>query len=199
MDEKKSIPLPEEIPSGKKKKKAVIYDPTARDEKGIQTLFRTLSKNHYTLLETIDRKSSIILTVNSILISLAMGAVMIEGVGADEMHKMPQVMVIMMSALISMVFAVLAIIPHRTQGNNLNDNRGLLYEGNFTRIPLEEFEGKMSRLMENGEMLYSAMIRDIYFLGIVIEHKKRKINMALLTFISGLLISTVWYFVDANM
>ena len=44
------------------------------DARGVQTLFRTLLRNHYNLLKMVDSKSSIILTINSIIISLLMGA-----------------------------------------------------------------------------------------------------------------------------
>ncbi len=47
------------------------------DIRGIQTLFRTVSRNHYTLLRMIDSKAGIILTINSIVISLAMGSIYI--------------------------------------------------------------------------------------------------------------------------
>ena len=36
------------------------------DAKTVDTLFRTISRNHYNLLRMIDNKASIILTVNSI-------------------------------------------------------------------------------------------------------------------------------------
>jgi len=45
------------------------------DPRGTQTLFRTLSRNHYNLLKMIDNKASIILTVNSIIISLLMAVI----------------------------------------------------------------------------------------------------------------------------
>ena len=40
------------------------------DAKGMDTLFRTISRNHYNLLRMVDNKASIVLTVNSILISI---------------------------------------------------------------------------------------------------------------------------------
>jgi len=40
------------------------------DARGSQTLFRTLSRNHYNLIKMIDNKASILLTINSIIISI---------------------------------------------------------------------------------------------------------------------------------
>ena len=35
------------------------------DARGVQTLFKTLSRNHYNLLKMVDNKARIVLTVNS--------------------------------------------------------------------------------------------------------------------------------------
>ena len=40
------------------------------DARGIQTLFRTLSRNHYNLLKMVDNKAGIIITINSVIVSL---------------------------------------------------------------------------------------------------------------------------------
>ena len=71
----------EDTPLGKKskKKKSLDFDKEKAkldffDPRGVQTLFRTLSRNHYNLLRMVDNKASIILTVNSIIISLLFGA-----------------------------------------------------------------------------------------------------------------------------
>ena len=54
------------------------------DARRIDTLFRTVSRNHYTLLRMVDNKASIILTVNSILISLLFGATQLAPDGEIE-------------------------------------------------------------------------------------------------------------------
>lgn len=46
------------------------------DARGIQTLFRAVSKNHYTLLKMVDNKAKIILTVNSIITSIFLGFIL---------------------------------------------------------------------------------------------------------------------------
>ena len=43
------------------------------DARGVQTLFKTLSRNHYNLLKMVDNKARIVLTVNSIITSLLLG------------------------------------------------------------------------------------------------------------------------------
>ena len=49
------------------------------DTRGIQTLFRTVSKNHYNLLKMVDNKARIVLTVNSIITSLLFGIQILTG------------------------------------------------------------------------------------------------------------------------
>ena len=54
----------------KHKDKGMDQQHSRYDSRGVQTLFRTLSRNHYHLLRMVDNKAGIILTMNSIIIFL---------------------------------------------------------------------------------------------------------------------------------
>jgi len=128
------------------------------DARGAQTLYRTLSRNHYNLLKMIDNKASIILTVNSIIISLIMGAMYL----ADTEHKVSMNIVasiLIRSNLISMILAVLSMLPHRYLNKHLSGNyKGTLYAGNFYKLSLDEFKAEFRRITDSGHSIYLSLI-----------------------------------------
>jgi hypothetical protein len=153
-----------------------------RDKRGIQTLFRTVIKNHYTLLETIDRKASIILTINSILISIVLGAMYLT---PDELKSSMELItrVTINFALFSMVFALIAIRPHRYK-----DRNSLLYAGSFTKISKEKYREEMIAVLDSGEGLYDRMIDDIYSIGKAIRSRQHMLYISIGIFIIGLVV-----------
>ncbi|WP_027077123.1 hypothetical protein [Maribacter antarcticus] len=58
----------------KLKKKLAKVEP--RSERGAETLFRLVSKNQYTLNAMIDRKSNILISINALILSIILGAVL---------------------------------------------------------------------------------------------------------------------------
>ena len=179
---------------GKKKKKD---DPTYDKEKskldkydarGVQTLYRTLSRNHYQLLKMVDNKASIILTVNSIIISLLMGAMYItEGEHKASLNVIVEIMV--RTSMLSMILAVISMLPHRYIKRTLNNSsyKGTLYAGNFYKFSLEEFKQEFRRITSSGHNLYNEMEEDLYYLGKVIDGKQRILWFSVLVFLLGLI------------
>ena len=75
-----------------------------RDERGIQTMFRSTSKNHYTLNQMVDRKANIMISINPIILSLVLSRF----IGANStfcIHNSP-ILILLISAVVSIFFAV---------------------------------------------------------------------------------------------
>ena len=167
-----------------------------RDERAIQTLFRTTIKNHYTLNEMVDRKSNIMITVNSIILSLIMGGIF----GGDFAFSVKSLPIILLSitCITSIVFAVISIIPAKTQGDfseeEIRNKEGnLLYFGNFHNMHPRDFEWGFLQLLNDKEYLYGSMIRDYYFQGINLDKKYKSIRISLRTFLIGFGISSTLF------
>lgn len=180
------------LPEGFDKEKAKLaqFDP-----RGVQTLFRTLSRNHYNLLRMVDSKASIILTINSIIISVLMGAMYIE-VGAEKTALEISSKVLMTFSALSMICAVFSMLPHKYLGRRFNNSnyKGTLYAGNFANRPLEEYMAEFDRIMESGENIYDEMKKDLYFLGEAINRKQIMIVIAASIFILGLIVSVICFY-----
>ncbi|MCG2460009.1 DUF5706 domain-containing protein [Flavobacteriaceae bacterium F89] len=163
------------------------------DARGVQTLFRTLSKNHYNLLKMVDNKARIILTVNSIISSLLLGLLFVmPGSKGFEIGSGTRILVI--CSMLSMVFAIFSMLPHRYFGRAFKKSgyKGTLYAVNFTSQSLKEFRKEFNRIMEKGQNIYDEMIDDLYFLGKIIARKQRLLLLSTAIFLIGL-ISTILY------
>ena len=181
---KKAVEL---LPTGfdKEREKAKGYDP-----RGVQTLFRTLSRNHYNLLKMIDNKASIILTVNSIIISLLLGALYVAPDSKREVIEITS-RVLLNFCLLSMVFSVFSMLPHRYFEKRFRNSnyKGSLYAGNFAQGSLEEFQAEFNRITQSGQAIYEEMTQDLYFLGRVIAVKSRIVWFSTILFLLGLVIA----------
>lgn len=154
------------------------------DSRGVQTLFRTLSRNHYNLLKMVDNKARIMLTVNSIISSLLLGAlVLVPANGEFTITIGTRILVI--CSLFSMIFAIFSMLPHRYIGKEFraSNYKGTLYADNFANQSLVEFKEELNRIMESGQNTYDEMVVDLYFLGKAIAKKQR-----LLLISSGILL-----------
>lgn len=180
-----------EIKQKKKIKKDKDYQKLSKyDSRGVQTLFRTLMRNHYNLLRMVDNKASIILTMNSIIISLMMGVIYMAG-DTDRDVLQFGAKILLNFGMCSMVFALIAMLPHRYFKIKDNDYKGSLYAGNFSKLPFSEFKVEMERVMRNGNNTYNEMINDLYALGKSVTIKQTFIWISVILFLIGLVISIV--------
>jgi len=154
-----------------------------QDKSAIQTLFRTVSKNHYALLAMIDRKANIVLTINSIIISIILGA---SYLAPEEQKADIEVLttITIYFSLTSMVLAVLAIRPH-----NYKNPKSILYSGTFANITIEEFKKSFKEMMVSGEVIYDNMIDDLYNLGTSIKSRQKLVFYSIIVFVCGIVIN----------
>ena len=60
-------------------------------------------------------------------------------------------------------------------------------------MPLEDYEWGMTEIMNDRDYLYKNLIRDIYYLGIVLGKKYRFLRYAYDSFMYGLIVSLLTY------
>ncbi len=160
------------------------------DIRGLQTLFRTLSRNHYNLIKMIDNKASILLTINSIIISVILGASYMASASEVE-HVGSHAIVIFRFCVASMVLALVAMLPHKYKNIGDSGHKGSLYAGNYSKLNIEEYRAEMKRIMANGTTIYNEMIDDLYYLGKAINTKHRLLLLSFIVFIAGLITAVI--------
>jgi len=178
-----------------KKLKKNLNESKGRDARGIQTMFRTTSRNHYTLNQMVDRKASIMITVNSIILSLVIGGIIRPDLSANFVSfnwSVIPIIIILLMAVFSMIFAILSIRPEITHGRFTeedvrNKDGNLLYYGNFHSMRYRDYEWGFLQMMTDQDYLYRNMIKDIYFLGKSLKVKFKLIRMSLTIFLFGVI------------
>jgi len=163
-------------------------------ERGIQTMFRTTSGNHFNLSSMADSKANIMISVNSIIISIVVSVVM----GRLEYypHYIYPTILLLIVCLVATIFAILATRPSISGGKFTEDDirnkqTNLLFFGNFHRMALDEYHWAMNEMLKDREYLYSSMIKDIYFLGVVLARKYRYLRISYTVFMYGLIASVL--------
>jgi len=181
-----------------KKLKKSLKSVSGRDDRGIQTMFRTTSRNHYTLTQMVDRKANIMISLNAIILSLIISGI----IGAFDtwcIHNAP-ILILLFSSIISTVFAVIAIIPVRSHGEfseqQIRSKEGnLLYFGNYHNMSFRDFNWGFLQMMNDSDYLYTSMIKDLYFLGQKLDKKHTNIRRALIFFAGGLVITVIAFII----
>jgi len=163
-------------------------------ERGIQTMFRLTSSNHLRLSSMSDNKSHIMISVNSIIISIII-SVLFGKLATNREYIIPAC-ILLSVCLASMTFAILATRPsvsggRFTEEDIRNKKTNLLFFGNFYRMQLGDYQRAMNQMMKDGEYLYDSIIKDIYYLGIVLAKKYKYLRISYTIFMWGLIIAVV--------
>jgi predicted metal-dependent HD superfamily phosphohydrolase len=162
--------------------------------KGIQTMLRLASQNNLRLSEMADRKANILISVNAIIISVSI-SVLFRKFETDPFLVVPTI-VFLTSSVITIVLSILATRPTITGGNFSKEDItakkvNLLFFGNFYKASLEDFRWGMGIMMRDPEYLYGSLIKDVYFLGVVLGKKYRLLRIAYNIFMVGVVISVI--------
>lgn len=160
--------------------------------RGVETLFRMASSNHMRLSAMADTKAHILLSINSIIISVIL-SVLAKKVVDSPYLLLPTVMLLCVSA-VTIVYAVLTTKPKVSKGiftvDQINKREAnLLFFGNFHQMDLDVYEWGIQEMMYDKDYLYKSMTKDIYFLGKVLAAKYRYLNIGYRVFMYGLIAS----------
>ncbi len=166
--------------------------------RGIETMFRTTSKNHMELSAIADNKANIMISINSIILSV-MVSVLIRKLEEYPHMTVPAIMLTLV-CLTTIVFAVLATRPNVSKGkfkrlDIVNKETNLLFFGNFHRMALQDYQWGMKEMLQDADYLYGSMIKDIYFLGVVLGKKYRLLRMSYTIFMFGFVLSILGFII----
>jgi hypothetical protein len=162
--------------------------------RGIQTMLRLASENHLRLSDMADRKANILISVNAIIISVIV-SVLVRKFETDPYIVIPTI-IFLLSSVITIVMAILATRPKVTGGtftkeDITNKKTNLLFFGNFYKATLEDYSWAMSIMMRDPDYLYGSLIKDIYYLAVVLGRKYKLLRLAYNIFMIGIVISVV--------
>jgi len=166
----------------------------------VETMFRTTSTNHIRLSSMADSKAHIMISVNSIIISVILGVLFrrLE----DYPNLIIPAFIFLLTGVLTIIFSVLATRPNInigkfTKADIDSKKTNLLFFGNFHKMSLEEYSWGMTEMMKDNDYVYGSMIQDIYHLGVVLGKKYRQLRIAYNIFMFGLIISVLAFLIAA--
>lgn len=170
----------------------VEKDQSKMMSKGIQTMLRVTSKNHLMLSEIADKKANILISVNSIIISVIL-SVLLRKLTTETYLIIPTIL-FLLCAVTTIVISIIATRPKISSGSFTMEavkekKINLLFFGNFYKASYEEYDEAMRQMMMDPDYLYGSLIKDIYYLGSVLGRKYKLIRLAFNVFMIGIILS----------
>jgi predicted metal-dependent HD superfamily phosphohydrolase len=169
-----------------------------KSERGIDTLFRVTLSNHTRLSEIADSKANILLSVNAIIISISLSTLIPKLDSPSNAHLIIPTFVLVLFSVVTIIFAILSTRPKVTSGTftpkDIEDRKvNLLFFGNFYKMPYQEYENAVNEMMKDRQYLYNSMIKDLYYLGLVLERKYRLLRITYNVFMVGIIVSVLTF------
>ncbi|MBA5791850.1 HD domain-containing protein [Flavobacterium sp. xlx-214] len=165
-----------------------------RPERGIDTLFRVTLNNHTQLSAIADSKANILLSVNSIIISITLTAIIPKLDSPSNAHLIIPTFVLLIFSVITIVFTIMATKPKVSSNPNIKSDiqsrkANILFFGNFHQLELNDFNTAMNDLMKDRDYLYDTLIKDLYYLGLVLNRKYKLLSISYTVFMIGIILS----------
>jgi len=165
-------------------------------DRSVQTLFRVTLKNHLKLSDIADTKANILLSVNAIVISLALSNLIPKLDNPSNSYLIYPALIFIVFTSVSMVLSVLATRPNVTSGEftkeDVNAKKvNLLFFGNFHKMKLADYEWAINELTQDKEYVYASLTKDLYFLGKVLNRKYKILWWTYTIFMVGMVTSII--------
>lgn len=154
-----------------------------------QMMFKTSLRNHIDLSNLADNKANIMLSINAIIITIAMP------LAATYVKAHPYLLAPMAAllgtCLVSMFFATMATRPIKMTGLTSEESirqgqANLFFFGNFFKMSFDEYRQGMQFIAADENRLDSAILRDLFFLGKSLGRKYTQLRTCYTVFLSGI-------------
>ena len=164
------------------------------DSRSAQMMFKTALRNHLDLSNLADNKANIMLSVNALIITIAipLAATYIR----QSWYLLIPMSTLLATCIISMIFATLATRPMKMLGYTSEERiksgkSNLFFFGNFYRMTFDEYKTGMEHVISNEEELESTIMRDLYSLGHSLGRKYQQLRTTYTVFMVGIVLTVV--------
>lgn len=148
-------------------------------------LVRTSQQIGLSLSQMADQKASILMGATFVVFTIAVNQ-------AARAPVSPALVILAISAFVSAMLAVFAIMPSIGGGKGGGGAPNVLFFGHYTSKSEDEFADAVIERLRDPETIYRTMLRDIYQNGQVLQHKKyRYLGAAYRAFLIGLVATLV--------
>ncbi len=156
----------------------------------------TLQNSLVQLSAMADSKANIMITVCSILLTLAISRI-------EQGVLLIPLAIFSVCCVPALIFAILTVMPSPASRTKPVGRQGRtdafnpLFFMHFTEVPLAQFSEEMDRMIRNPGELYRHLSRDIYEAGLVLRVKKyRYLRWSYLALLAGVILAGSALLVD---
>ncbi|SHJ10421.1 Pycsar system effector family protein [Aquimarina spongiae] len=165
-------------------------------ERGIQTLYRVTLRNHIKLSDIADTKANILLSVNAIIISLALANLIPKLDAPSNRHLMIPSLILVLFSVAAIILSIMSTQPKVTGGEFTKEqvrNRkvNLLFFGNFFKMSYERYQEAIDEVINDKSYVYKMLTKDLYLLGLVLKKKYTLLKITYIVFTAGIILSVV--------
>ena len=188
---------PKEIITGAVDNKTVIkLKKKDRPVKGIETMFRITASNNVRISVMADNKAHIMISVNSIIISVVLGLI-IKNLDEHRNLLVPTILLLTVNVT-TIIYSVLATRPKISDGfftreQVVNKSVNLLYFGSYYNMNYKEYDEGIKAMMSDSEFLYGSLTKDIFWQGKVLGRKYRLLRISYTVFMYGIVAAVIAY------
>jgi len=157
-------------------------------------MLRQTRMNLVSFSQMADVKAHILLSLSSVLLSLSLTQI-------SNPRLMLAIIGLDIFLLITIFFALLTVIGKikvfdRKKHSVKDSDYSPLFFGNYGDVPYEEYARNFEEIMNDPDLTYEIIVKDIYHAGVYLLRIKYKyIRLAYLSFFTGLFVSVVIYFI----
>lgn len=178
--------------------KAQIKDESP--ERAIQSMYRVTMQNHLKLSDIADTKANILLSVNAIIISLILSNLISKLDASSNKHLIIPSLILTVFSVVSIIFAILSTRPNITSGEFTKEEVtarkvNVLFFGNFHKMPFDQFKWAINETIQDKSLIYDAMTKDLYYLGVVLHQKYKLLRITYNIFMTGIIVSVIAFVV----
>ena len=167
------------------------------------TMFRNTMANHLQASALADRKASLMVSINTLIISI-ITSFLVHDYSSSQQFLVPACLLVVV-CLSSITFAILATRPnvnplHKNPNPDEIGKVDLLFFGDYTQLTMDDYKSAMKGAISNDAILQVKMIENIYAQGKVLVKKYRRLKIAYSIFMYGfpLAIISFFYFIFVN-
>jgi hypothetical protein len=158
-------------------------------------IIRTVQRNHIDLKAIADNKANILMSLNAIMLTLMVPAVLTHLEVINQYNLAVAVTIYFVTCFSTMILAALVLVPFNgtklnKQESDLIHTSPFLFRG-FSNLSLEQYQNKFKEVVEDKATFQSHIVSDVYYLGKVVAVKYRWISLAYNIFLYGLGVATL--------
>lgn len=176
------------------KKRAKEGESPITNSKSAQMMFKTALRNHIDLSTLADNKANIMLSVNALIITFIVP--MAIGQIRETPFLLLPILLLLLTCLISMIFATLATRPikmaGKTDATTVNQGKSnLFFFGNFYKMDFDRYKSGIYQVLENEDDLDDSIMRDLFFLGKSLGTKYAQLRICYTIFMIGVTLAVI--------